>query len=433
MLSTLENSSPQDQLLLVDDNALNLDTLLATLGDYYELRVAVDGKTAIKLINDGYLPDLILLDVMMPDMDGYSVCRYLKDKKETHNIPIIFISALNNNVDEAKGLELGAVDYISKPFSPNIVRKRISTHLELKHHRDSLQNQVTDKTQQLTAAYDDLKNIYDQMVQQEKMASLGQLAAGVAHEINNPTGFVSSNLATLEKYVSRLNEWIMFIEPVLQSIDDTEITEKLFEKKRALKLNYIADDISDLITESKDGIDRITSIVRNLKSFSRVKDDDFKSIDLHECLDSALNISWHEIKYKAVIKKEYVNVPPISVLPQQLGQVFVNVLVNAAQAIEEQGTITITTRLEGEWAVVKIHDTGSGISTDKIEQIFKPFFTTKDVGKGTGLGLSVCADIIQKHQGSITAESVPNHGTCFTIKLPMLKRYQDAIAEGQNS
>ncbi|MCD6525684.1 MAG: response regulator [Desulfuromonas sp.] len=422
MLSALKNDSMRDQLLLVDDNATNLDTLLATLGDRYDLRVAVDGKTAINLIDDGYLPDLILLDVMMPEMDGYEVCRHLKAKKETCDIPVIFLSALDSNNDEAKGLELGAVDYITKPFFPAIVCQRINTHLELKHHRDKLQNLVVDKTDQLTTAYNDLKKVHDQMVQQEKMASLGQLAAGVAHEINNPAGFVSSNIVSLEKYVGRLSEWALFVEQILPSVDNPEIVSLLQEKKRTLKLDYILEDVKDLISESKDGIERIAAIVRNMKSFCRAEGDTFKSLNVHDCLDSALSIAHNEIKYKATVKREYAELPPIHVLPQQLGQVFVNLLVNAAQAIEQQGTITVRTTHENEWAVVKICDTGSGITPEHLQRLFEPFFTTKEVGRGTGLGLSICADIIQKHQGTITVDSTVGEGTCFTIKLPLVER-----------
>ena len=413
------NDASRCRLLLVDDSAMNLDTLLATLGDSYDLRVAIDGQSALDLIADGYLPDLILLDIMMPEMDGYEVCKRLKADEKTSKVPIIFLTALNNDEDEAKGLELGAADYISKPFNPAIVSQRVKTHLELKRHQNNLQNLVIEKTQELTEAYKDLKLVHDQMLQQEKMASIGQLAAGVAHEINNPAGFIGSNLNSLQKYAGKLNKGIAVMEQIIEKVDDPAIVVQLKEMKRTLKFNFIQEDIDDLITESKDGIDRIAQIVRNLKSFSRAEDDTLQPTDLHECLEGSLNIAWNEIKYKATVEKNYQELPLINCLSQQLSQVFVNLLVNAAQAIEDQGVITVSTHQEKDWAVVEIGDSGSGISTENLERIFDAFYTTKDVGKGTGLGLSICHDILQKHEGVITVASEIGKGTCFSVKLPI--------------
>lgn len=419
MLGNLLKDSSYSQLLLVDDSAMNLDTLLATLGGSYDLRVAIDGQSALDLIASDYLPDLILLDIMMPGLDGYDVCRKLKADEKSSKIPIIFLTALDNDEDEAKGLELGAVDYISKPFNPAIVNHRVKTQLELKQHRDELQHLVDAKTQELTTSYKDLKQVHDQMLQQEKMASIGQLAAGVAHEINNPAGFIGSNLNSLQKYVGKLNEGIAFLERTIMDLNDPEMATQVKKMKRRLKFEFIQDDIDDLITESKDGIDRIALIVRNLKGFSRAEDDTLKPTDLQECLEGSLSIAWNEIKYKAKVEKNYQELPPIQCLPQQLSQVFVNLLVNAAQAIEDQGIVTIKTRREKDWAVVEIGDNGSGISPENLERIFEAFYTTKEVGKGTGLGLSICHDILQKHQGAISVTSTVGEGTCFTIKLPI--------------
>lgn len=415
---SLKDSS-RSQLLLVDDSAMNLDTLLATLGSQYDLRVAIDGQSALDLIADGYHPDLILLDIMMPGQDGYDVCKKLKADKSTRDIPIIFLTALDSDEDEAKGLALGAIDYISKPFNPAIVIHRVKTHLTLKQHQEHLQNLVQTKTKELTEAYKDMKLVHDQLLQQEKMASIGQLAAGVAHEINNPAGFIGSNLNSLQKYVANMNEGIAFLERTIMSMNDPEVATEVKKMKRRLKFEFIREDIDDLIKESKDGIDRIALIVRNLKGFSRAEDDTPKPTDLKECLEGSLSIAWNEIKYKAKVEKNYQELPLIQCLPQQLSQIFVNLLVNAAQAIEDQGIITVNTRQEKDWAVVEIGDNGSGISPENLEKIFVAFYTTKSVGKGTGLGLSICHDIVQKHQGTITVASTVGEGTCFTIKLPI--------------
>ncbi|MDY0190856.1 MAG: response regulator [Desulfuromonas sp.] len=438
MLDDLTKDFHQARILLVDDNVMNLDTLLASLGNNYDLRVAIDGQAALNLLASGYSPDLILLDIMMPGIDGYEVCRRVKAEPALSAIPVIFLTALDNDQEETKGLALGAVDYITKPFSPAIVCQRIKTHLELKLHRDQLDELVTQKTAELSTAYVDLKKVHDQMVQQEKMASLGQLAAGVAHEINNPAGFVNSNIGSLEKYVERLLQWTLFIDEHMDNIDNEELIAELNSKKRALKIDYILDDIKSLIAETKDGIGRIGAIVRNMKNFCRAEDDQLKLVDLAECIDSALSIAWNEVKYKATVEKSYAQLPQVTVLPQQLGQVFVNLLVNAAQAIEDQGQITITTSLEQSssaakdgahnWAVVSICDTGSGMTAEQQLRIFEPFYTTKAVGKGTGLGLSICADIMQKHNGIITVDSSVGVGSCFTLKIPLLAQTPEKVA-----
>jgi two-component system NtrC family sensor kinase len=222
----------------------------------------------------------------------------------------------------------------------------------------------------------------------------------------------------LQKYVNKLNEGLAFMEQSLNKFDDAELHAAIKAKRRQLKLDFIQEDIGDLINESKDGIDRIATIVRNLKSFSRAENDKQEPIDLQAALESAINISWNEIKYKAKIEKDYQSLPLVTCFPQQLGQVFVNLLVNAAHAIKDQGVITVKTRQEKDWVIVEVSDTGSGIAEEHLAKLFEPFFTTKEAGKGTGLGLSICHDIIQKHHGLIEVNSTVGIGTRFTIKLP---------------
>ena len=422
MASESALQSDKNRLLLVDDSAMNLDALLATLGDTYDLRVAIDGPSALQLIEQGFLPELILLDIMMPEMDGYQVCQMLRESPRTQKIPVIFLTALDSPDDEARGLEMGAVDYITKPFNPAIVRQRVQNQLELKRHRDRLQELIDDQTRELRAAYSDLKKVHEQMLQQEKMASIGQLAAGVAHEINNPAGFISSNFGSLKKYIARLDKGVDLCQKACAEFGDPQVNERLNNELEALQLPFIREDIQELISESQDGIERIASIVRSLKSFARREDETPREEHLDQCLDSALNIVNNEIKYKAEVIKDYQPLPPVSCLPQQLGQVFVNLLVNAAQAISTAGRITVRIRCETEWAVVEICDNGCGIAEEHLGQLFTPFFTTKESGQGTGLGLSLCHDIIRKHQGMITVTSRPGAGSCFTVKLPLLGR-----------
>lgn len=281
--------------------------------------------------------------------------------------------------------------------------------------------------QDLSRAYEHLKSTQSQMVHQEKMASIGQLAAGVAHEINNPTGFITSNLASLQRYTTRLIDYIKFLEQTIEPLSGPETAQQLSAEQKKIKLAFIQEDIDDLVAESLEGAERIKVIVQNLKSFSRVDDAATTINDLHECLDSALSIGWNEIKYKASIEKDYQPIPEIYCSAQQLNQVFLNLMVNAAQAIDEQGVISISTVEQDGWVIIKISDTGGGIPEKNLSQIFDPFYTTKEVGQGTGLGLSICYDIIKNHNGTIHVASHVGEGTTFTIKLPIITQKPETV------
>ncbi|MDD2897148.1 MAG: PAS domain S-box protein [Desulfuromonadaceae bacterium] len=275
-------------------------------------------------------------------------------------------------------------------------------------------------TQELEKTYSELKEAQVQIFQQEKMASIGQLAAGVAHEINNPMGFISSNLTTLNKYIDRLSEFIAAGDQILVASAGSEETENLKALRKRLKIDYIMDDSRQLITESQDGAGRVRRIVQDLKSFSRVDQAESALLNLNDALETTINIAWNEIKYVATLTREFGDIPAIKCHPQQLNQVFLNLLVNAAHALgNSQGIITVRTWYEEEHVFVSIADTGCGIAEDIQKRIFEPFFTTKEVGKGTGLGLSISYDIIRKHGGSITVESEIGRGATFIVKLPV--------------
>jgi len=263
---------------------------------------------------------------------------------------------------------------------------------------------------------DELKNTQAQMLQREKMASVGQLAAGVAHEINNPMGFITSNLSTLEKYVAKFTEFIAVQSEALASVG---AADKVQDARKKLKLDFLIEDTGDLLHESLDGAKRVTEIVRNLKSFSRVDEAAVNPANINDCIETTLKIIWNELKYKTKVYKEYGDLPDTLCNSQELNQVFMNILVNAAQAIEKQGDITIRTWEEENTIKIAISDTGGGIAADKLNRIFEPFFTTKEVGKGTGLGLSICYDIMKKHEGEIAVESEVGKGTTFTVILPV--------------
>lgn len=257
-----------------------------------------------------------------------------------------------------------------------------------------------------------------QLLQSDKMAAIGQLAAGVAHEINNPVGYVSSNLSSLQHYVDDLFRVVRAyeeIEPALPEQGDA--WRALQVVKHEVDLNFLMEDVVSLLSESQEGVGRVRDIVQNLKSFSHVDEQVWEWNDLHKGLDSTLNIVHNELKYKAQVIKEYGGLPLIECRLSQLNQVFMNLLVNAAQSIEERGTIWIRTGVEDETVWVEIEDTGKGISPEHLGRIFEPFFTTKPVGKGTGLGLSLSYDIVAKHGGRIDVKSTQGKGSCFRIYL----------------
>ncbi len=280
------------------------------------------------------------------------------------------------------------------------------------------------KHSELEKAYLELKSAQAQILQQEKMASIGQLASGIAHEINNPTGFLMSNLNTLLKYSSRIKEFISFQDNIITAIHKgfslkEETVEELKRKRKSLKIEYLLEDMESLVKESIEGAERIKLIVQDLKSFSRIDEAEFKLADINEGIESTINILWNELKYKATIKKELGILPKTYCNLGQLNQVFMNLLLNAVQAIEKKGEINIKTWYEADKIYVSISDNGVGIPEDKINRIFEPFFTTKPVGQGTGLGLSIAYDIIRKHRGNIDVRSKVGEGTTFTVKIPV--------------
>ncbi len=285
---------------------------------------------------------------------------------------------------------------------------------QLERQNAALQEQHS----KLEVSYAELQNAQSRILQQEKMASIGQLAAGVAHEINNPMGFIASNLGSMNKYLGRLKEFIAAQDGALQS---RQAENEVADLRRRLKLDFILDDSRDLIAESLDGAERVKRIVQDLKSFSRVDQSEEKPTDINDCLETTLNIIWNELKYKTTVAKEYGELPRLRCYPQQLNQVFMNLLINAAQAIEKQGEITIRTWCQKGQILVAIGDTGCGMPPERLNRVFEPFFTTKPVGKGTGLGLSICYDIVKKHGGDIRVASEEGKGSTFTVVLPLEK------------
>ncbi|MGY6519314.1 MAG: ATP-binding protein [Lysobacteraceae bacterium] len=285
---------------------------------------------------------------------------------------------------------------------------------------------------ELQLAYARLQGSQDQLLQSEKMASIGQLAAGVAHEINNPIGYVHSNLGTLQEYLRNLIRLLeAYDEALRNSALPPEVKQELVELRVRYDLDFVSQDLPDLLEESREGIDRVCKIVRDLKEFSHAgRDESWTRVDLHRGLDSTLNIVWNELKYKARVRKEYGQLPPVECLPSEINQVFMNLLINAGQAIREQGEITLRSGCDEREVWVSVSDTGVGIPEDELGKIFDPFYTSKPVGQGTGLGLSISYGIVAKHNGRIEVDSRPGEGTTFTVVLPVKQPLSAGAAAG---
>ena len=280
--------------------------------------------------------------------------------------------------------------------------------------------QLTVSNAALQALHEKLLLTQQQLLQSEKMAAIGQLAAGVAHEINNPVGFVHSNLGVLKEYVISLLELLdAHCLAAEQCAPGHPALLKAQQLATEMDIDYLRNDVVKLLSESQEGLERIERIVIDLRTFAHVDDAEWKTIDIHTCLERTLNVIWNELKYKATLVKEYDDLPAISCLPLQLSQVFMNLLINAVQAIKEHGTITLRTGHEADSIWVEVADSGCGIPPENLPRLFDPFFTSKPVGTGTGLGLAIAYKIVEAHHGRIDVNSEVGCGSTFRVTLPI--------------
>jgi len=441
--------SPEDMsadLTPTSEGHTHKTTSLAWKEKRYDLTIAETGEEAITAVENAIRQNrhfaAAFIDMLMPGIDGAETSRriWAIDPK----IKVVIVTAFSEFKphDIIRITGRGDLFYLRKPFHPGEIEqfaRALTNQWNLERERELL-------AEQLQKAYAEVESINQTLqrkiiqqaallIQSEKMASIGTLAAGVAHEINNPISFVNANLSTIKKYCLRIRDLLQKYKELETHISrDSEdkaqdLLGKIREFEEQQKIDFILEDLVELAEESVEGTRRISRIVDDLKSFSRVDQGELKYIDVNEAMDATLNILRNELKYRVEIIKDWDELPKIRCLPQRISQVFMNILVNAAQAIEEKGTIKIVSRYkekgqraDDKCVEITISDTGCGIPQEDFLKIFDPFFSTKPVGQGTGLGLSITYDIVKSHGGDITMESEEGVGTTFTITLPLEAR-----------
>ena len=467
-------SDSQGNILVVDDTPANLRLLVGILTEKgYKARPVPNGELALSAAR-GFPPDLILLDIMMPEMNGYEVCSELKADERTRDIPVIFISAINDVLDKVKAFSVGGVDYITKPFQVEEVLARVEAHLTI----CNLQKNLKYKNEKLTQTLQQLQATQEQLIQSEKMAALGQLIAGIAHEINTPLGairssienianFLNQNIEQLADFFQNLSrdcnpDLLTLLQKPLPQQNLFSIKEKRqFKKALRSQLDSLGIDNSDILADTlvKLGIysdiepllpllkdpksqttlnnayqfftlqkstqiittatERTAKVVFALKSYARYDSTAEKvQTNITDGIETVLTLYHNHLKQGVEVIKNYTELPLVLCYPDELNQVWTNLIHNALQAMENKGTLKIDVSRQDTKVLVSITDSGKGIPPEIIPKIFEPFFTTKPAGEGSGLGLDIVRKIIEKHQGTIEVESVPGQ-TRFTVYLPI--------------
>ncbi|MDM8559953.1 response regulator [Candidatus Parabeggiatoa sp. HSG14] len=475
-------------ILIVDDTQANLRFLFSTLiKQGYQVYSAINGKVAVKVAQKN-LPSLILLDIMMPEMDGYEVCEHMKADEQTRNIPVIFVSALNETFDKVKAFSVGGVDYVTKPFQMEEVLARVATHLALRDMQKKLvaqnvqlQEEITERKQaenNLQKTLENLRSTQSQLIQSEKLAALGQLIAGIAHEINTPLGAIR---ASIDNLLDSFNDAIMTLPQLSQSIVEndkhlkllftllkkskasTDLTSK--EKrilKRTLQQKLSNENIAEISTlvniltymKISEGFDELLPLLKNEQSISIIKaarnfvsmrknsdninlavdkaskvifalrkfahqdaSGEKTEIDIIDSIETVLTLYHNQIKQGVEVVKYCQSLPPVLCYADEIHQVWTNIIHNALQAMTLSGTLTIEVIHSENQIIVSFTDTGCGMSSAIKERIFEPFFTTKRRGEGSGIGLDIVKRIVDKHQGKIEIESEIGKGTTFRVFL----------------
>lgn len=393
----------KQSILIVDDEPDILGSLYDTFIGDYEVYKASSAVEAIAVLKEKTI-DLVLTDQRMPGMSGSELLANVDANYP--NMGKILLTGYSDISSTIEAINKGNVDkYLTKPWDNDQIRRIVMEVLQVR-----MQRMVADRN-----------SVETQLVQSAKMAAIGELAAGVAHEINNPVGFIHSNMGNLRKFFQKISALIEFYDTLPLPPDVLEEIQKI---KTDINYDYLKTRIAEMIERSIVGAERIQKIILDLRSFSRKESLEAAEADINEAIDTTSRFLTYEYKERINISKDFGTLPKVVCNIGKLNQVFLNILANACQAIEDTGEVRIKTLSEGDKVRIELSDTGSGIPKDKINKIFETFYTTKPVGKGTGLGLSISLSIIKQHKGTISVQSEPGKGTTFTIILPVDGRGQ---------
>lgn len=426
-------------VLIVDDSHLMCEMtkdFLKKSGMEASIYTRSSGKEAIDFV-EKHPVDVMVLDILMPEMSGEEVMVYLNAHGYLSKMKVIMFSSLSEQ-QQLKGLfEMGAFDFITKPLHEEEFIARVKNALNDQLHQRQLYQTIEvikEQNQVLEDLNQQLKSSQMMVIQQEQLAGIGHLAAGVAHEINNPLGYIISNMNILLDYTQKINDWHSGVGEVMAQMSDQEKSNPLLtpwlERLRTLEseneMGFVLEDLSELLSDTFNGLERVRKIVKGLRMFSRIdQGQEFESYNLNEGIENTLIVTRNEIKYSAEVEVIYGKVREVPAVGSEINQTLLNLIVNAVAAIRQKhgsskGLLSICSYMEKNYVCCVVKDNGVGIEEKNIRDIFKPFFTTKPVGEGTGLGLSISYDIIvNKHKGILDVQTVLGEGTTMTIKLPV--------------
>jgi two-component system NtrC family sensor kinase len=427
-LPLLALDSENSPILIVDDEEVIRVLFMACLSERYTCFTAANSEEALALLAEQPFA-LVISDMIMPGLSGVELLREIKARFP--DTAVIMVSGIDRPQRVLDAVRLGAYDYMVKPCDLDVLEMCVERALE---HRSLLikaryyKQDLERRNEELKRSKAELERLQLQIVQSEKMASLGQLAAGVAHELNNPAGFIFGNMELLQECARGLQRLLDFYEHApLPEASRTEAGRI----KQEIDYENSMKDLPSIIRDCQDGAERIRDVVQNLRTFSRLDEAEFKKVDIHEGIEATIRLlSRYYGTGHITLHRDYAELPQVDCYAGQLNQVWMNLLVNAAQAVKDGGDVRVKTEVVGESVVVRVSDSGCGIRPEYLKKIFDPFFTTKPIGEGTGLGLSVTYSIIERHQGFISVDSRPGVGTTFRVEIPVdVARDDDSAAE----
>lgn len=424
------NSFAKPRVLIVDDEEVVRQMFAAYLGYRYECSEAASTREALAMLAETEFA-IVISDVIMPGLSGVELLRKIVEVYP--QVGVIMVSGINQPQRALDAVRLGAFDYLIKPCDLYALELTVERALERRHLLLSASRYKLDleqRNQELAQEKAKLERLQTQLVHSEKMASLGQLAAGIAHELNNPVGFIYGNIEILDECVNEMTGLLKYYDEADLSdavaAGAAEFKERIFQTATPEELEFI-------IKDCRDGAGRIRDIVQNLRTFSRLDEAEFKETDVHEGIDSTIRLLSRYYSSDTIrLTRDYGALPRVEAFSGQLNQVWMNLLVNAAQAVGARGggAVSVSTRAETEAVVIAVSDNGGGIAAENLNRIFEPFYTTKPVGEGTGLGLSITFSIVERHGGTIAVTTEPGDGATFTVTLPTrLRRSAAETAE----